>query len=80
MAETIRRDLREEIGFLKKFDDALRRTMNIVDMPDRRAGLLVKLILQNKGSLAKNKRDQFPELRDEEIAEIEATIREYASV
>ena len=36
MAETIRTDLREEIGFLKVFDAAIRATMDIVDMPDRR--------------------------------------------
>jgi hypothetical protein len=37
VAETIRTDLREEIGFLKAFDAAIRATMDIVDMPDRRA-------------------------------------------
>ena len=37
MAETIRTDLREEVGFLKFFDAAIRATMDIVDMPDRRA-------------------------------------------
>jgi hypothetical protein len=37
VAETVRTDLREEIGFLKVFDAAIRATMDIVDMPDRRA-------------------------------------------
>ena len=37
VAETIRTDLKEEIGFLKVFDAAIRATMDIVDMPDRRA-------------------------------------------
>ena len=37
VTETIRTDLREEIGFLKVFDAAIRATMDIVDMPDRRA-------------------------------------------
>jgi hypothetical protein len=31
VAETIRTDLREEIGFLKVFDAAIRATMDIVD-------------------------------------------------
>src|SRR5690349_10149139 len=35
VAETIRTDLREAIGFLKAFDSGFRATMDIVDMPDR---------------------------------------------
>ena len=46
----------------------------IVDMPDRRASLLVRLIMQNKGRLAKNKRDMFSEITDEEPARIEKGI------
>jgi len=73
--ETLRRDLKDEIGFLAVFDAALRRTLEIVDMPDRRASLLVRLILQNKGTLSGAKRGQFPELLDEEIAAIEGAVR-----
>lgn len=81
VAETIRRDLREEIGFLSVFDQALSHAMNIVDMPDRRASLLVRFILQNRGTLAKIKRDkEFPELTDKEIASIEKAIREISKV
>lgn len=47
VAETIRRDLRGELGFLAVFDRLL-MVMNIVDMPDRRASLLIRLILQNR--------------------------------
>jgi hypothetical protein len=43
-------------------------------MPDRRASLLVRLIMQNKGKLAKNKRDIFSEITDEELARIEKGI------
>ncbi len=46
--ETIRRDLREELGFLVIFDEALRAVREIFDMPDPRASLLVRLILQNR--------------------------------
>ncbi|MGI8990896.1 MAG: Fic family protein [Bryobacteraceae bacterium] len=75
VAETVHRDLADEIDFLKIFDAAVRATMNIVDMPDRRASLLVRLILQNKGVLSKAKRAQFPELRKEEVAAIEALVQ-----
>ena len=73
--ETIRRDLREEIGFLQVFDQAVRDTMEIVDMPDRRASLLVRLIIQNAGWLPQAKRPLFSELRDEEIAAIELAVQ-----
>ncbi len=74
MAETIRTDLREEIGFLKVFDAAIRATMDIIDMPDRRASWLIRLILQNNGRLSQTKRATFSELRDDEISAIEETV------
>ncbi len=77
VAETIRRDLRDEIGFLSIFDRALTQVLNIVDMPDRRASLLVKLIMQNRGTLSKTKREkEFPELTDDEIKAIETEMSE----
>jgi Fic family protein len=78
VAETIEKDLREEIGFIQRYDHALDETKEIVDMPDRRASLLVRLILQNKGRLAKNKRDLFSEVTDEELAKIEKAMGEVA--
>lgn len=75
VAETIRKDLKEELGFLTMFDCAVRKTLDIVDMPDRRASLLIRLILQNNGTLSKSKRGEFGELTDDEIAAIEAAIR-----
>lgn len=75
VAQAIRHDLREEIGFLSVFDEAIARTTEIVDMPDRRASLLVRLILQNKGTLASGRRNQFAELTDDEITAIEKAVR-----
>jgi Fic family protein len=74
IAETIHKDLREEIDFLEVFDKAMAAVKMIVDMPNARASLLVRLILQNHGTLSAKKRRQFPELRDEEIVEIESGI------
>jgi len=48
------------------FDAAIRATMDIVDMPDRRASLLVRPILQNNGRLLQTK--------DEEISAIEEAV------
>jgi hypothetical protein len=74
--ETIGTDLAEEIRFLGSFDRAVSRTMEIVDMPDRRASLLVRLILQNRGTLSETKRKDFSELSDGEVSSIEAAVRE----
>jgi hypothetical protein len=49
--------------------------MDIVEIPDRRASLLVRLVIRNNGTLSKGKRSQFPELRDEELAAIETAVR-----
>ena len=75
VAETIRKDLREEIEFLEVFDKAMAAVKMIVDMPNARASLLTRFILQNHGTLSAKKRRQFPELRDEEIARMEEAIR-----
>jgi hypothetical protein len=75
VAETIRKDLREEIEFLEVFDKAMAAVQTIVDMPNARASLLVRCIFQNHGELSARKRQQFPELSDEEVAGIEESIR-----
>jgi hypothetical protein len=72
--ETIHHDLRDEIGFLTVFDAALRAVLNIVDMPDRRASLLIRMILQNKGKISKGKRASFSEITDQEIEQIERSV------
>jgi hypothetical protein len=74
VAETIRTDLKEEIGFLRVFDAAIKATMDVVDMPDRRASLLVRLILQNNGRLSQAKRATFSELKNDEVSAIEAAV------
>jgi Fic family protein len=75
VAETINRDLTEELNFLQIFDSAMQAVKEIVDMPDRKASLLVRFILQNRGTLSKNKRNDFIELSDKEISMIETSIR-----
>lgn len=75
VAETIHKDLREEIEFLEVFDKAMIAVQKIVDMPNARASLLVRLILQNHGTLSAKKRRQFAELSDEEVTKIQEAIR-----
>lgn len=75
VAETIQEDFKKELDFLSLYDDALSAVRAVVDMPDRRASLLVKLYLQNGGRLSRAKRPQFAELSDPEIAEIESSLQ-----
>ena len=74
IAETIREDFREELDFLTVYDAAFTAVRNVVEMPDRRAALLVRLCLQNGGRLSQNKRKEFLELTDAEIAAMEAAL------
>jgi Fic family protein len=76
LAETIETDLREEVEFVERFDRAYKAVTDIVDMPNRRASLFVKLCMQNNGTLSKKKREQFPELTDQEVSSLEGAIRE----
>jgi hypothetical protein len=69
--DTIEHDLKEEIGFIRVFDAAFKAMIEVVDMPNQRASLLVRFILQNDGKLSKAKRSHFPELADAEIERIE---------
>ena len=73
--ETIGRDLNQELNFLKFFDAAMKAVMGVVDMPNQRASLMIRLIHQNKGKLSKGKRGSFSELSDEEISKIESAIK-----
>jgi hypothetical protein len=75
IGQAIEHDLREEIDFLRVFDLAVGRAMDLVDMPDRRASLLVRLIIQNNGRLARGRRDRFAEIHDHELEAIEEAVR-----
>ncbi len=74
IAETIRRDLRDELGFVAVFSRATEAVREIVDMPDRRLSLFVRLVMQNQGRLSTAKRRLFEELSDAEIAAMEQAV------
>ncbi len=75
VADTVRRDLKEELDFVAVFDRAFEAARATVDMPDRRASLFVRLCMQNGGRLSAKKRRSFPELDDAEIAAMETAVR-----
>jgi hypothetical protein len=69
--ETIEKDWPQELDFLARFDKGCRAVRNIVDMPDAKLRLLVRLLLQNGGTLSKTKRNStFRFLTDTELEQI----------
>lgn len=73
---TVEQDMPREIDYLRRHDEALRRIMDAVEMPDRVAENLMMFIQENKGSLSKRRReDEFKQLRDEEVSLLEGIVR-----
>ena len=74
---TVEQDLPREIDYLRRHDEAIRRIMDAVEMPDRVAENLVMFIRQNNGILSKNRREgEFKKLRDEEVTLIEGVVND----
>jgi hypothetical protein len=77
VTRTVEQDLPQEIDYLRRQDEAIRRIMNTVEMPDRLAENLVMFIRANKGTLSKRRREnEFHKLTDEEVALLEGVIRD----
>jgi hypothetical protein len=77
VAQAVDKDLPREIDFLRRNDEAMRRVMNTVEMPDRMAENLVRFIRLNEGKLGRKRRDgEFAKLTDDEVTSIEAIVRE----
>lgn len=74
---TVEEDLPREIDYLRRHDEAVRRIMDAIEMPDRMAENLVLYIRQNGGSLSKRRREgEFKQLREDEAALIEGIVRD----
>ncbi len=73
--DTIEREFTAEIEYLAVFDAARRELAEIVDMPDSRLDLFIRLCLQGRGRLSRNKRARFDELTDDELERMEAVVR-----
>ena len=74
---TVDEDLPREIDYLRRHDDAIRRVMDTVEMPDRMAEDLVAYIRRNHWALsARRRQGEFAQLRDDEVARIEEIVRD----
>jgi hypothetical protein len=77
VVRTVEHDLPNEIDYLRRHDDAVRRIMETVEMPDRLAENLLMFIRQNHGTLPKHRRaDEYQELRDDEVVRVEEIVRD----
>jgi hypothetical protein len=73
--DTIDREFTAEFEYLAVFDEARRKLAEIVDMPDSRLDLFIRLCLQGRGRLSGNKRVRFDELADDEVVRMEAVVQ-----
>jgi len=72
---TVEQDLPREIDYLRRQDEAIRRIMHAVEMPDRVAESLVMFIRQNDGALSRKRRKgEFKKLHDGEVTLIEGVV------
>ncbi len=74
--DTIDREFTAELEYLAVFDAARRQLAEIVDMPDSRLDLFIRLSLQGRGRLSRSKRARFDELTDDEIGRLEAVVQD----
>jgi hypothetical protein len=74
---TVEEDLPREIVYLQRYDEAIRRIMNFVEMPDRLAGDFIMFVRQNEGTLPKSRRKrEFEALTDSELSDLEAIVQD----
>jgi len=72
---TLSEDMFDELLFLQRYDEARIQLQNIVDMPDKLLNEMILLLHQNKGVLAKRKRERFRVLTEEEITRMQASFK-----
>jgi hypothetical protein len=77
VSRTVEQDLPREIDYLRRHDEATRRIMDVVEMPDRVAENLVMFIRRNGGTLSRKRREgEFQKLRDDEVTLLEGIVND----
>ncbi len=73
---TVEKELVEELNFLKNYDVTKSAIQEIVDMPDQRIDLFIRICLQNNGVISPKKRkSHFAELTDGEVQKMQTVIQ-----
>jgi hypothetical protein len=75
ISDTIVQEMEAELNYLTAFDAAKTKIRNVVDMPERRLDLFLKICLDGKGFLSKNKRHLFQELTDAEVEKMQTIVK-----
>lgn len=74
---TVESDFPREADYLKRHDEALRRIMNRVEMPDRLAAQFMLFVRQNRGTLPiRRRKREFAPLADREVDDLERIVKE----
>jgi hypothetical protein len=77
VARAVDHDLPTEIDYLRRNDEAMRRIMEVVEMPDRMAENLVLYIRKNNGVLGRKRREgEFAKLTDTEVTSVQEIVRD----
>ncbi len=76
LVQTVDREMPEEVSFLARYDRAVEALRAVRELPDRRERLFLQCVTQNAGRLSKAKRALFAEVPDDELARMEAAVRE----
>ncbi len=78
VAQTIEKELVEELSFLARYDNTRKAIQDIIDMPDRLIDLFIQLCIQNSGSLSAKKRSvHFDFVTDEELSAMEQAVEQW---
>jgi len=72
--ETALTEFSLELEYLALFDKASEAVRSILDMPDRKLELFIRLCIQGKGKLSAAKRGLFAEITDEELVRLENAV------
>lgn len=74
--DTIEDELNTELEYLNVFDQARNKMREVVDMPDRKLDLFIRICLQNHGRISKSKMSQFSMLTEDEINKLSSIIQD----
>lgn len=73
---TISHDLPNELDYLRRRDEAMRKIMDAVELPDRLADLFIIYTTRNGGTLPKRRRTgEFAGLSDDEVSKLEEVVQ-----
>ena len=73
----VEKDVPHEIEYLKRYDKAMQRIMDTVEMPNRMAENFIMFMRQNDWKLPKKRRhEEFGKLIDTEVEKLQSIVQE----